>query len=365
MRHILSSEKKTWQRCARLAGQIVKFDPPRLLGPFGTAGIQPRGEEHPYFLDALHDTPHPDIRFIKGWNALAEIYARLQTRSFPSPYWIMAFPILEVSQRPLNEITPEERLFLDRTGILRDFGGVDGRYPVFRSALPGYLPWIPDSEEAPLFERLLEGALGILLCVEKDPEVIAPYNGGMFVVRQNDAGRWEDTRMEPTRVRIVLKQVVIASEKIAAFARLPMLDLDLEMELIPIPVVPKRGQRRPAAFFTLVGADARGTVFHGGALPSAEGFDSLWANVPGEILNMFQKIGGVPSVLRAASPQLVDLLRKLEIHRPFKLVQQTKLERIPQAAANVCEFFAASKSFPPSSTSQGETPGPGGDGEAT
>lgn len=340
MRRILQAEKPTWQRCARLAAQIAKFNPSRLFAPFVTAGIHLRGEEHPYFLDVLRLTPYSDLRFIKGWKAFAEMYARLQTNNFPSSYWMLEFPVLEVSQRPLKEIVPEERTFLERTGILLDPKDEDEFYYVCHSAVPGYLPWIPDHAEGLLLERLLEGTLGILLRQEKDAGLLDPRNGGILVLRENEAGRWEDTRLEPAPFVITAPKVPeLSPESLDVFSRLPMIDLDLELELLLILVTEKHPRHRPAAAFTLVGAEARGTVLHGEALSSTEGFDKLWARVPDELLNMFQKIGGVPTTLRASSQRLLVLLRKLEIYRPFKLVHQANLTRMPKAADAVNQFF--------------------------
>lgn len=342
MRRIPQAEKEVWQRCVRLAGQIARFDPFRLLGPFATAGIQPKGEADIYFLDVLRITPYLDLRFVRGWKSLAEIYGRIQTRNFPSPYWMLAFPVLEVAQRPQDAIAPEDRLFLERAGIPSAPGDGNALRCVFHSTVPGYLPWIPDSGEGLLLERLLEGTLGILLRAEKDAGLLDPRNGGVLVVRENADGRWEDTRLEPVPVELSRTFPGLPGESLSVFSRLPMIDLDLELELLLVPAVPARTSRRPDARFTLVGAEARGMVLHGRALSASEGFDALWEKAPGELLNMFQKLGGVPTTLRAASQHLLRLLRELEIHRPFKLVHQTKLARIPQAAEAVNRSFARS-----------------------
>ncbi|MBP5509399.1 MAG: hypothetical protein J6Z49_00605 [Kiritimatiellae bacterium] len=343
MRRILQTEKPTWQRCARLAGQLAKFNPGQLFGPFATAGIHLRGEEHPYFLDVLRLTPYPAIRFVKGWKALAEIYARIQIQNFPSPYWILGFPVLEVAQMPLKEIAPDERLFLERTGLLSDPKDENEVYGVFHSTIPGYLPWVPDAAEGILLERLLEGTLGILLRVEKDAGLLDPRNGGVLVIRENESGRWEDTRMEPVPFAILQKTPEVPKESLDAFSRLPMIDLDLELELLLILASGQHPRRRPSAFFALVGAESHGTVFYGEALSSSEGFDKLWEKVPGELLRMFQKIGGVPTTLQASSQRLLQLLHQLAIYRPFKLVHQTKLTRMPKAAEAVNQFFLTKK----------------------
>lgn len=73
-------------------------------------------------------------------------------------------------------------------------------WPLFRSYLPGYLPWYLDQSEAKFLTLALEQAIVICKRFLEDSKLLTPPEIGQFLVRVPDKGgsNWEDEWLKPS-----------------------------------------------------------------------------------------------------------------------------------------------------------------------
>jgi len=149
---------------------------------------------YPFFCSVLGNSGmvkglaiYPGLR---GYKCLSEIF---QDREEISPqedflYEQLSFSLIFGGR---NEVLPGEMEFL-RKNHLDNFP--PGAWPVFRSIMPGYLPWYFNDNETIVMYYAMRQAMSLARKYRTCPEKIGPDKQGTFLFRCAQANSWREQR---------------------------------------------------------------------------------------------------------------------------------------------------------------------------
>lgn len=240
-----------------------------------------------------------------------------------------------------------------------------GDRPLFRSSLPGYLPWYVTREEARLLIHILSQTIIIAERFAEDPGILffeADDEDGSILVRvsrnqgsdNHPSGYgtraappggpelvWEDRiqKISPGRPQVV--PLAIETALLDKLKRLTQSPLEMEADLIMGPGAVGERDARPLAVFTLMLADHEsGFVFGVEAMAAEHGLARMYADVPNRLARLLLKAEVVPTRLMTRSDRLFELLKPLTQKLDVELFYEDELPSIEEAADAMFEQMA-------------------------
>ena len=249
------------------------------------------------------------------------------------PERLMEIPQLQASFESRDLLDEEDYQVVKELGLR--FRGPHA-WPLFRSYMPGFLPWFIEAEEARWLTCALEQTLEVASRLLEDSYLLPPADGAGFLMR---TGSWRGAEFvwkdeyrdvpppEPTsgdaRDDFLL---------LSRFKKLPRGDRVFEADLFMLWSAVQEGEGRPYYPYALMVVDATsGIVFDTELLTPEPSLEAMWSSVPLRLMQLFEKLNGIPREVRMRSQKLLDLLRSVAGEQGFELKLEDSLTHLDQA----------------------------------
>ncbi len=324
-------EKKQWRDLYALAGRLDKLDPWQWMDLADCFGIVLPEMEEPCFVILSGESGKlRSVRMLLGWKALYDFMTKISNRAKQAEPWLLEIRMIELIFANEDIIFRHESDFLKSMRIKT---GKDFDTPVFRSIIPGYQPWLPDQAECGLVAVALYQAFGMALRVENEAMLLKERFPSQILIRKQDAkGEWQDVWMPVKELADEEVEVRIESHQLETLKQGHLISVTVQIDLAFFPMTIQSGRQRPQTAYVLLAVDAEnGMILSSEVLQATEGIAKMWAQVPVRLLEIFDKLGGCPSVIEVKSDRMANLLRPLEEFLPFKMVRRERLGMLAKA----------------------------------
>jgi len=340
-------EKAQWQRLYAMADQLGRLGPWHWMETTDCFGIELPGQDEPCFVifgGGSHE--FRSVRFVLGWKPFHDFVSRLADPAKRSVQtWLLEIRMLELLYVNESLLFDHESAFLR---ALKRPVGAAFETPVFRSIIPGYHPWMLDEQERTLLETALYQAFGMAMRVEIEPRLLRNRFPEEILLRKRDeAGAWHDVWSPVREMRDEEVEVQIDSALLEAVRSKPLSALTLQVDLafMPLRLLP-RGKRPQTAYVLLAVNAESGLIVSGELFQATEGVAQMWAEIPGHLLQLFERVGGCPQTIEICGDRMANLLRPLGEMLPFKMVRREKLSMLDRAREQMSALMARSTRAP-------------------
>jgi hypothetical protein len=246
-----------------------------------------------------------------GEEALARFW-QLQMGEVSDAAFILEIPQLQASWEDRDYLTQKDRDVIKAMGLR--FRG-RGAWPLFRSFVPGHLPWYVSAQEARFLTFALEQALVVAPRVRENPNLLAPLLDLVYLVRtpEEKGGSlvWRDQWLELESLAYAVPVVPVADSDVADLRQLPMQDISVEVDLFPLTsAIQDEKESRPYFPYSLMLAESSsGFVLGADLLMPQPTLQTVWKETPFHFLKAIERWGYRPAQVRIRSERLVYLLQ--------------------------------------------------------
>jgi hypothetical protein len=214
-------------------------------------------------------------------------------------------------------------------------------WPLFRSYLPGYVPWHLNSEEVKFLTAALRQAIDIALRFKNDPEMLTPSMENRYLVRElkkeRDGIVWRDEWLEPAP----FKKEEVDAEPIDA-NRLNMIkrmNLQLqgvwEVDFFYLPQAVQEKEERPYYPRTILAVDHYSGLALECHLANSGNFVSELREA---FLKVLEQIESMPGEVLVKREESFKLLEPITSRLRIKLRKVKKLPALEEAQESLLNF---------------------------
>lgn len=272
-----------------------------------------------------------------------EGFWRLHEDGDLEPTFLLEVPQLQASWEDRRELHRQDREVIKALRL--KFRGRKA-WPMFRSIVPGFLPWFVTPEEARFLALALEQALEVSLRVEKDPDLLAPLDEGVYLVRIPVKRRgtlvWQDKWMEPEPFKArPLPPLAVTDADLAALRRLPRRKITVQADLFVMSsYIQESADARPYLAYNLMTVDARsGMILGADVLAPKPTLDAVWAKAPEVFLKILRRMGSRPTEVAVSSERLYRLLEPVTAGLGIRLTLKPWLPTLEGAKAALAQLM--------------------------
>ncbi len=246
---------------------------------------------------------------------------------------LLEVPQLQASWEDRQELRREDLEVIKALGL--KFRGRKA-WPMFRSYVPGFLPWFLTAEEARFLTFALEQALDVALRVRESPDLLNPLREGIYLVRvptqQGEVLTWRDEWLTPPPPQTPPPPTIPKAD-VAAARHLPRRNILLEVELFAMPApVREKEDPRPYFLYNLMAVEARSGYIVGTKLLTPKpSLDAMWARVPEVFLQMLHHLNGLPAGVAVSRQRLYEFLKPTATALGIPLTKTRRLRALEQA----------------------------------
>ncbi len=218
-------------------------------------------------------------------------------------------------------------------------------WPLFRSLMPGYVPWFLNKEEARFLTEALQQARAVALRVRDNPELLIPPNADQYFVRSSEKkGRkitWRDCFIKPQA------QVIDAGEKpayivdelrlkrIKKAASLRGTILEVDFFYAPYPVQERKGQR-PYFPYLCLWVDRKSGLVLKHSLAKHEELTGIFCE---KFLNVIEDLKVIPSSVMVRREEAWEMLSPLANALGFEINMVKRLKIMDEVRENMFTYF--------------------------
>lgn len=248
---------------------------------------------------------------------------------------VLEIPQLQASFEDNKELSKEDKAVIKQLGL--KFRGAHA-WPQFRSYAPGLFPWFLTGAEARRLTHALTQLLEVAPRCRQNEDLLAPSeDGATFLVRvpreEDGKLKWADQSKtfplpEPEQIPIVLDQGALDAAK-----ALPLVEREIELELMmmPMPVAEKKNERPSFPYLLMIADGQSGMLIGNQMLQALPSLIAMYGQVPGELVDTFLRVRGVPRYVRVRSELLADLLEPLVEELGLRVLVTSELPAIDSA----------------------------------
>ncbi len=211
---------------------------------------------------------------------------------------------------------------------------------------PGYVPRVPQGEEAKYVASLLYECYGLMMRFEENPELPKTFidRNAMFARKEITEGNWQDGPLAcPNDNKVVFEEKVRIDEKLRdAVVKLPLMPAEVwEVDFAMFPMFQTKDPKpRFLYIFAAVNAATGEKVCWDKMSvdqnePGDDGLLHMWEKLAMRVLNAINRCGHAPGELHVRSQRMMRFMRPLGMHLPFKIVQHSKLPQVEKAFGEV------------------------------
>jgi len=281
---------------------------------------------------------HLSVTVYRGVRALYQ-FLELQ-RQDPVDMRDAAESILEIPQLQASFEDRKVLQLLDLVTIkslkLR-YRGAKG-WPMFRSYVPGYTPWIITPAEARFLTHVLEQVPAVAPRFIENPGLIDVDDPEKFLLRaagrQGDALVWGESIIRVPPPPSAPISIALPAATVDALSEMPRDGEPVEADffLVPASIGPET-ERRPYIYMLLLVGSRSGMVVGHDVLTATPTLDVMLGEVAGHVARSLTECSSLPSVIRVPSERLYDLLRPLALKLDVPLEIESELRALDEARA--------------------------------
>ena len=215
---------------------------------------------------------------------------------------LLEIPHLEASFEDREVLSDKDRQVIKSLGLR--FRGRQ-EWPLFRSYVPGYLPWFLTPGEARFLTVALQQALDVATRLRDDPSLLKPLRPGHLMIRSLGDRGWNDECVEPASIQVRRPPQLLAESVAALREKLGIQPWRLEVDLYGMSAIRERGDRRPyLGYHLLIVESTSGFIVGGDLLVADPSFEEMWVQVPGRFVGAMTQFGSLPSEVVVRSEKL-------------------------------------------------------------
>ena len=353
MTKIKQPTEKEWKRLYEIAVKVKELAPWEWMYEDNIFGVQNPETEEIGFVSVMGvGGEHYGISLYLGAEGLFG-YDNLQDQAINDPsalednaFALFDIPQLQASFENRGQLEKDDHAVIKKLGL--KFRG-SFNYPMFRSIVPGFLPYYITSDEARFLSYVLEQLLEVAPRVQADEEILDDTDIDeefeSYLVRvpkkQNGTTVWHDEHLvikPPPDKDISVSVPEDVMEEIKHFPQNKNLTLEVDIFYAPQPVAEKG--KRPFIPKILMFADSRSGMVLGVELlksyeTEVENFTQLVTN----IFESLRKLNARPKVIKVSSEELFQLFRSFTQQLTIELKQVEELKAVEAAKEGMFGFF--------------------------
>lgn len=252
------------------------------------------------------------------------------------PEKIMEIRQLQASFEDRKVLTKRDRDVIKQLGL--KFRGKKA-WPMFRSIIPGYLPWQLTAWEARFLRHVLEQTLEVAPRLQTDPDALfseEDEENDLYLIRvphqDGDELIWEDAWQEPAPAELAFP-IDIPPQLGEHVLTLPKSEGSLEIDIFSLPArIQEHRDDRPYFPYVLLFVDHQsGFIFDTKFLSPEPDWLTIWSQAPVAILELFARLGAIPKTVYVRHDFLITMLNTLASILDFKVEPVLYLEQLDEA----------------------------------
>lgn len=309
----VSLTPEVWRRLHTVAAQVRALEPWVWMVESETFGVQDTQSNQLLFVSVMGTLgEHFAVAVYPGAGELARQQFMAQAATDEQPDLFFDTRHAQVVFDNKSSLHPVEKATVKALGIVHK-----GRHawPSFQSFRPGYFPWVADAEEARWLLLAMEQLLVMAPRILQDRTLLqSPTDEEALLVRLPAAAAPGDWREE---FRVVTPpthhlQVVVPPELLGQVRFLPQQEMQLEVDVFPMPMrVGVRGVR-PQMPYTLLLVDSASLFVLGVEILTVQSsLEDMWLEAPFKLLNMLAQHKLRPASLTVGRPWLGRVFERL------------------------------------------------------
>jgi hypothetical protein len=324
-----------WQRLYDLAEQIKALKPWMILEETDLFGVRDPKSGVDNFISVMGSGgEHFAVAVYIGVESLFQFWMLQDPNVGVPPEMVLAIRQVQLSFEDRDDLDKAD-IELIRT-LQRKYRGKQA-WPVFRSFMPGYLPWQIDASEASLLIHALEQTIDVVTRARKDISLLEPPDDNTYLIRvpkvADDAITWEDRLIAvqaPNPAQYVVPMRSDLLEQVKTLPKSQKSSLELDFLPLPQPVADESG--RPYLPTVLLAVDgSSGMILINEMIPPAVGLVETILQVPQALAEGLVKLGYVPGVIKVQNPMAAEMAKFLQNAAGWKVKQQDELKMLNPA----------------------------------
>lgn len=260
---------------------------------------------------------------------------RMQYGAFKeNPLLPLEIPQLQASFEDRNTLYPKDREVIKSLGL--SFRG-KLEWPMFRSYVPGCVPWFVTPEETRFLTVALEQALNVSLRIREETDLLEAPDEEEYLVRQQTEQGWADAWVVPDPVPVRLSQAV-DSQRLAAMRRdFPRQRFTLQADLFAVrSQIKEKEDPRPYLPYILIVVEADSGMVLGTDLMIAKpSLDAVWAQTQLSFLETVARLESIPHRIAVRDQRLYNLLTPIARGLGIRLRVSRRLPALDEARAAI------------------------------
>lgn len=326
-----------WRRLYDLADRIKALKPWEFIEEDDLFGVRDPDTGVDGFVSVMgQEGEHLAIAVYIGAEALYQFWAMRDDDLDIGPEMLLAIRQLQLSFEDRGTLEVAERKIIKEIG--RKYRGKQA-WPIFRSFLPGYLPWLIEADEANTLIHALEQTLDVVARAAKDSTLLLPPQDEeeTFLIRvsevQDGVITWADRLVEvlppdPTAISVPIQLDTL--EQAGKLPRRKKSTIELEILTLPQPIISDTG--RPYLPTALLMVDGKSGMFLANELlPPMQGLIETLTQIPQIVVNYLLSWEFIPGTVLVRHPMSEEVLSPLQAALGWKVKVQEELKMMDSA----------------------------------
>lgn len=279
---------------------------------------------------------HFAVALYQGAAALYDFWEMESGGALVNPMALLDVPQLQASFEDRDMLDKQDRDQIKKLGL--KFRGAHA-WPMFRSYAPGLMPWFVTATETRFLTCALARTLEVAPRVKDQPELLHIENdegGERYLVcvphEQGEGLVWTEQIMRVPAPEPEMIPVVLDMEVVGQLKAVPRRQLELEIDLLNLPMPMGERGERPYRPYMLMLADAGSGMVVGFELMKPDpSLIEMQGQIPMKLAEWLMEAGVVPALISVRSELLLGLLNPLANILNVRLGQSDSLPSLEAA----------------------------------
>lgn len=318
---------KEWRQLYQLAGEIKELHPWENMFEYDIFGVKDPQSGELAFVSIMGSLgEHLAIAAYLGIRGLTQFWSMQESGPNISMDAFTQVYQLQLSFEDRNILLPQDRKIIKQLGLA--FRGKNS-WPLFRSYLPGYFPWLFNLDEARFFVHILEQALNVIPRYMEDENLLNPGGNDDYLIRIPSKTKkglvWKDKVMNIPLLSQVEIPMAMNMATLRELSELPGSNNKLEIDVFTTFLYIQEKNERPLVPYILLILDSETGMIVGtemiDPLPTPE---EMWGRVPAIIVEKLVSTGLRPESITVRKPILYSIFQSVceELAVSLQLTQQ-------------------------------------------
>lgn len=274
---------------------------------------------------------HLALAIYHGSEGLSGWYRLSQNAEPENETILLEIPHMQASFEDRNGLTDKDRQVIKSLGL--KFRGRQ-EWPLFRSYVPGYLPWYLTLAEARFLTIALEQTVEMAERLLQDPDALDRQAEGLFLVRTRTEQGWKEEWLEPEPIPARATRMLEEGAAAAIVQQYPARIKRVEVDLYGLTTIQEERGTRPYLGYHLMVVESESHMILGSGLLVADpSLDDMWAKLPGLFVQTMLRFGHLPAEVRVRSDRVHYYLAPVADQLGIRLKVSRRMPALDSARA--------------------------------